>query len=114
MEYGYKGVCDLKAFVVLTETGRTVEYLSRMRPRLPIIALSGSVSTLDQLQLSFGVTPAHFDFSKVKGVDLNAVISTVLDTDLVEENDKVVMIYGEVWGEPGLTSVVRVQEIVTQ
>jgi pyruvate kinase len=113
MEYGFRGVCDLKAFVVLTETGRTVEYLSRMRPTLPIVALSKSLQTLDVLKLSWGVEPLYFDYMKSEGeVDIKAALRVVKDQGLLRAGEKVVMIYGEIWGEPGLTSVVRVQEVV--
>lgn len=112
MEYGYKGVCDLKAFVVLTETGRTVEYLARMRPSLPIMALSNSRKTLDQLKLSWGVISVFFDFSKVETLDIRPVLEVVKKERLIHEGEKVVMIYGEKWGEPGLTSVVRIQEVI--
>ena len=40
MKSGYHGACDLQAFVVLTETGKTVQYLSRLRPDLPVYALT--------------------------------------------------------------------------
>jgi pyruvate kinase len=112
MEYGYKGVCDLKAVVVLTETGKTVEYMARMRPRLPIFALSKSIKTLDQLKLMWGVVPVWFDYSKKHEPDIRTAVQLIKKEGLVKEGDKVVMIYGEKWGEPGLTSVVRVQEVI--
>jgi pyruvate kinase len=106
MEFGYRGVCDLKAFVVLTETGKTAEYLSRMRPSLPIIALTGDMSTADQLKLNWGVEPRLYNFTKQESVDVRQVIKQVRDLDMVKQGDKIIMIYGEIWGEPGLTSVV--------
>jgi pyruvate kinase len=112
MEYGYKGVCDLKAFVVLTETGRTAEYLARLRPTLPILGLSGNLKTLDQLKLSWGVIPVEFNYEKDQGPDIAAVLETLKQRLLVHTGEKVVMVYGESWGEPGMTSVVRVQEVV--
>jgi len=112
MDFGYKGVCDLKAFVVLTETGRTANYLSRMRPKLPIYGMTGNKKTLDQMQLSWGVIPVPHDYSKNEKTDIAAVVASVKASGVVEPGDKVVMIYGEIWGKPGLTSVVRVQEIV--
>jgi pyruvate kinase len=112
MDYGYKGVCDLKAFLVLTETGKTTEYLSRMRPGLPIISLSKSKKTLDQMKLSWGVVPVDYDFTKHEPVNIESVLNRVKKENLIHSGDKVIMIYGERWGEPGLTSVVRIQEVI--
>lgn len=112
MNLRYRGVGDLKAFVALTETGRTVEYLSRLRPRLPIFALSSDKKTLDQLKLSYGVQPVYYDYSKEEQVKVAPVMERVKEVGGVAPGDKVVMIYGEEWGEPGLTSVVRIQEVV--
>jgi pyruvate kinase len=112
MEFGFKGVGELKAFVVLTETGRTVEYLSRLRPSMPIFSLSKSEKTLDQLKLVWGAIPVHFDFEREPDVDIKAVIRTISELGWVHHGEKVVMIHGEEWGTAGLTSVIRVQEVV--
>lgn len=112
MECGYRGVCDLDAFVVLTETGRTVDYLSRLRPGLPILALTNNETTRDQLKLSWGVEPIFFEYSKNKRINIKAIVNMLAEKKLVNHGRKVIMIYGELWGTPGLTSVIRVQEIV--
>lgn len=111
MEYGYRGVCDLEAFVVLSETGRTVEYLSRLRPELPIFALTHNQKTLDQLKLSWGVTPVYYDYSKEKKLDERKVVQMLLAQGMVTRGKNVVMVYGEALGKPGLTSVIRVQHV---
>lgn len=112
MECGYDGVCDLKAYVVLTETGKTAEYLSRLRPRMPIYALSHSWKTLDQLNMVWGVIPVHYPYEKVPQIDIGKILTALKKQNVLEKGDKVVLIHGERWGESGYTSVVRVQEVV--
>ncbi|MFC1749928.1 pyruvate kinase [Pseudomonadota bacterium] len=112
MECGYRGVCDIDAFVVLTETGKTVDYLSRMRPELPIFALTNSNKTRDQLKLSWGVEPIYFEYDKNEYINVNAMVHMLAAKKLVKKGRKVIMIYGELWGTPGLTSVIRVQEVI--
>ena len=112
MKSGYHGACDLQAFVVLTETGKTAEYLSRMRPDLPIYALSQKNLTLDQLKLSWGVIPVYCEtYSKHEKIDEVEVINCLKNFGFLEEGKQVIMIYGEKMGKPGLTSVVRLQKI---
>ena len=112
MKSGYHGACDLQAFVVLTETGKTVQYLSRLRPELPIYALSQKHITLDQLKLSWGITPVYCEtYSKKEKIDERDVINHLKSLGYLEDGRQVIMIYGEVMGKPGLTSIVRLQEI---
>lgn len=112
MQFSFHGACDIKAFVVLTQTGQTAEYLSRLRPSLPIIALSEDDKTLDQLKLSWGVVPLKYDYTKQKQTDIAKILEYVSQHAEVNHGDKVIMIYGEKWGSPGHTSVIRVQEVV--
>lgn len=109
---GFHGVCDVKAAVVLTETGKTAKYLSRLRPKMPIIAMSASEKTLDELKLVWGVEPISFEYEKKKKVSVQEVLALLTQAAKVLPGDKVVMIHGEIWGEEGLSSVVRVQEVV--
>lgn len=112
MKSGYRGTCDLEAFVVLTETGKTAAYLSRFRPELPIYTLSQNAQTLDQLKLSWGVTPILYeDYSKAEKLDEQGVVNFLKEKKLVNEGKQVIMVYGEMMGKPGLTSVVRVQKV---
>jgi pyruvate kinase len=112
MESGYKGTCDLEAFVVLTETGKTCTYLSRLRPHLPIYALSQNQQTLDELKLSWGAVPVYYEgYSKQPQLDVREAIDHLKNKGLLHEGKQVIMIYCEVMGKPGLTSVVRVQKV---
>ena len=56
--------------------------------------------------------PVPYDFTKEEAPNIKAILREIKQERLIHEGDKVVMIYGEKWGEPGLTSVVRVQEVI--
>lgn len=96
-----------KAFVLLSETGRTANYLSRLRPNLPILAMSGEEKTLDQLQLVWGVKPVYYAYSHQHPIDVKPLMKHLVEVGYLKNRDRVVMIYGEKWGKPGQTSVVR-------
>ena len=108
---------NVKAFVVITETGMTARMLSRLRPDLPIIALVNNNQIRDQLCLSYGVIPLVLkkgsNLYKQKGVtDIKSIIKCVKKTNIVKKKDKVIIVYGEDWGTPGKTSIMRIQEVL--
>lgn len=112
IECGYQGVCDLSAVVVLTETGTTARYLSRLRPKLPILAVTTNAKVRDQMKLYWGVKPYLFHFKKQSEMSIKEIIKFLKDQKVIKSGQNVVMIYGELWGKPGLTSVVRIQAVV--
>ncbi len=106
----------VKAFVVMTETGMTARMLSRLKPNLPIIALTNNNKVRDQLCLSYGVVPLILEYKtdiyKQKDIsDIRVILERTKDSGLVEEGDKVIVLYGEDWGTPGKSSIMRIQEI---
>jgi pyruvate kinase len=102
---------SIRAFVVLTETGQTARYLARLRPEKPILALSSDKKTLDRLQLVWGVQPVFYDYAKDEETETRAVLLQLREQEWLKRGDQVVVVYGERWGKPGETSVVRVQEV---
>lgn len=108
---------NIKAFVVLTETGMTSRMLSRLRPNLPIYSLTRHKHIADQLCLVWGVTPLYYNFGtnsydKKESTHIQQILSVVKKEGVVKKGDKVIMIYGEDWGTPGKTSVIRIQEVI--
>ncbi len=107
----YDGDNHVKAFVVLTETGKTAQRLSRLRPNLPIYALSGELQTLDRLKLVWGVEPVAYEYAKDEETNTRAVLKQLTEKQYLHNGEKVIVIYGERWGKSGETSVVRIQEV---
>ena len=109
---GTKKVLDLAAMVVLTETGKTARYLSRLKPCLPVLVVSNNPKTRDQLEMSWGTKPYHFSLGKKSELSIQKVLKFLKAQKELKKGDKVVMVYGDSWGEPGLTSVARIQTVV--
>jgi pyruvate kinase len=112
IECGYKGVCDLSAVVVLTETGTTVRYLSRLRPKLPVIGVTANKKTRDQMKLYWGVKSVYFKFKKKSEMSVRKILEYLKQEKQINKGENVLMIYGELWGKPGLTSVIRIQTVI--
>ncbi len=106
----------VKAFVVMTETGMTARMLSRLKPDLPIIALTNKEKVRNQLCLSYGVIPLILDYGKSmhkqkNAPDIKIILDRIKESSYVKKRDKIIAIYGEDWGTPGKTSIMRIQEI---
>lgn len=107
----------IKAFVVLTETGMTARMIARLRPKIPIVALTRSKSVADKLCLVYGVSSLIHNFEnkstydKKETVHIQRILNVIKKYHVVKTGDKVIMIYGEDWGTSGKTSVVRIQEV---
>ena len=101
----------IRAYVVMTETGKTARLLAKLRPTVPIYALSDRVGTLDKLKLNWGLEPVHFAYDKNRETKPREVLAVMVERGILNVGDKVIVIYGERWGEAGQTSVVRIQEV---
>ena len=94
----------------------TPQMLSRLRPNLPILALTDNKKVKDQLCLLYGVVPLFFkkagDLYKKRNVsDIKKILYYVKNSGYVKKGEKVIVIYAEDWGTGGKTSIVRIQEI---
>jgi pyruvate kinase len=104
----------IKAFLVLTKGGMTAQMLSRLRPKIPIIAITDDKYLAKRLALVFGVFPFYLkiDIYKKKGVaDIKKLLAIVKKEGFAKSGEKVILIYAEDWKSKGQTSVIRVQEI---
>ena len=107
---------NVKAFVVMTETGMTARMISRFRPNLPIIALTNDDKIRDQLCLSYGVIPLMLgnkaDIYKQRNVsDIEIILDCVKKSNYIKKGDRIIVVYGEDWGTPGKTCIMRIQEV---
>lgn len=78
--------------VILTESGESARNLSRLHPKLPIIAVTAQVHTYFTLSLVYGVAPILVDAS-ISG-DFLAVIDELKRRQLIGAGQKVVMTHG--------------------
>ena len=106
----------VKAFVAVTRTGMTARMLSRLRPNLPILALTDDKKVRDQLCLLYGVTPLYFKnrndlYKKRSSSDVEKILNYVKRSGYVKKREKVIILYAEDWGTPGKTNIVRIQEV---
>ncbi len=104
---------DLRAQAILTATatGRTALVVSRYRPRAPIVAATNSVQTYHRLALIWGVHSVLVEIAPDSDSMMEATIEAADKTNLVKENDVVVITGGVPVGRPGSTNFIKVHRV---
>jgi pyruvate kinase len=97
------------AIVTPTESGSTARWVSKLRPRQPILALSQHLSTVRRLNLCWGVHP--FLIPEWKDTDEMIERSKRMPKELgiASKGEKIVIIAGVPIGIPGTTNLIKVE-----
>jgi pyruvate kinase len=97
------------AIVTPTESGSTARWVSKLRPRQPILALSQHLSTVKRLSLCWGVHP--FLIPEWKDTDEMIERSKRIPKEfgIASKGEKIVIIAGVPIGIPGTTNLIKVE-----
>ncbi len=99
-----------QAFIVYTLSGKTALLLSKMRPTIPIIALSSSRRTVRQLTLAFGISPQLIEDAADTDTMLALGEELVLRKNLLEPGTKVIILSGS-QKVPGGTNIMQIKRV---
>ncbi len=102
---------DAKAIFAFTNGGSTARLISRFRPEMPILALTGNLKTYHQLALFWGVIPV--DPGEAKNV-LEAFTMTscfAMKRKIVHYGDLVVVTAGSPFGVSGTTNMIVIESV---
>lgn len=103
---------DARAIVVLTESGSTALWMSRIGTAVPIYALSPSELTLGLMTLYRGVVPIKFDSVSTIHVDVNKAVSLKLEENgAVKAGDLIIVTSGDYSGISGGTNKIQVLQV---
>jgi len=102
---------DPALIVALTHTGTTALLVSKQWLRVPILAVSDSVSTCRRMALYRGVTSVHSP-DLIRHEDLAAAVERMArERKLVVPGDRILIISGYFPGKPGGTDTLRVHTV---
>jgi pyruvate kinase len=96
-------------FLVFTQTGRTVQLISRYRPLCPIFAFAHEKKTVSFLTVHFGVEPFYLKITQKKEVTSKAVFNAIdflKKRKLIQKGEILIALHGFNWGEKGSTSTI--------
>lgn len=100
-----------KAIFVFTNSGFSARALSRLRPEIPIIALTPHVKVYHQLALEWGVTPALSSDQKNIQEAFIQISNFALSQKIVQLGDLVVVVAGDPFGISRTTNTMIVETI---
>ncbi|MBE0699290.1 MAG: pyruvate kinase, partial [Anaerolineaceae bacterium] len=90
---------DVSAIAVFTQAGRTALYMSKARPRVPILAFTPDSRTYQRLGLLWGVTPYLVPFATTVETMLTHVETAMMASSNLTPGQQVVLISGFPVGE---------------
>jgi pyruvate kinase len=104
--------CGAVALAVLTETGQAAALLSRLRPRMPILAFTRDEDVYNALALNWGVRPFHLAeaYSNLDEA-VETVMRETLASGVAARGDRIVIVAGLPLARQGTTNVIRVETI---
>ena len=100
-----------KAIVTPTESGSTARWVSRFRPKQPILALSRHLSTVRRLNLCWGVYPVLVSDWKDTDEMLERSKRMPKELGMTSEGEKIVIIAGVSISIPGTTNLIKVEVV---
>ena len=104
----YSSSC--KAIFAFTSSGSTARLLSRLRPSMPIVAVTPFAKTFHQLAFNWGVVPVHRSSQTLREA-YEIASSYALENNYVEYGDLVLMTAGTPFGIAGTTNMMVVESI---
>ncbi len=100
-----------KAIFAFTSSGATARLVSRLRPEMPIVALTTREKNYHQLAFNWGVVPVFSDQCKNAKEAFAAVSAYALAEHMIAFGDVVVVTAGVPFGKKGSTNMMMVENI---
>lgn len=102
---------NAKAIFAFTSGGSTARLLSRLRPPMPIVAITPNEKCYHQLSFSWGVVPFFSNVPKSFSEAFEAISIFALEKQYVSYGDLVVVTAGSPFGISGTTNTMIVESI---
>lgn len=102
---------NAKAIFAFTRGGSTARLLSRLRPKMPVIAMTENVKTYHQMAFNWGVIPYKSEPCSSLDEGFKKISDFALERQLVSNGDLVVMTAGTPFGISGTTNMMIVESI---
>ncbi|MDA3899825.1 MAG: pyruvate kinase [Spirochaetes bacterium] len=102
---------DAGAIIVLTVSGSTAFFISRLRPSIPIIAITPNKKVYYQLALNWGICSFQSEMYDDFEIMLKNAIDITRASGIVENGREVVIVAGIPVGKRGSTNCIRVETI---
>lgn len=102
---------NIKAIFVFTSSGASARLLDRLRPEMPLLAMTPKEKTYHQMSLYWGVTPVLCDPCSNVSEAFNTLSNYALKHGFVKYGDLVALTAGTPFGVSGTTNMMMVESI---
>jgi len=102
---------NIKAIFVFTSSGGSARLLDRLRPEMPLLAMTPNEKTYHQMSLYWGVTPVLCDYCSKVSEAFNVLSTFALKHGFVNYGDLVALTAGTPFGISGTTNMMMVESI---
>lgn len=102
---------NAKVIFAFTRGGSTARLISRLRPKMPIIAMTGFIKIYHQLAFNWGVIPVFYPNCQSIQEGFKQISAYALENHLVSYGDLVVVTGGTPFGISGTTNMMMVESI---
>lgn len=102
---------NAKAIFAFTRGGSTARLLSRLRPKMPIIAMTSHEKSFHQLAFNWGVIPFYYPSCQTIREGFEKISNFALENHLACYGDLVVVTAGNPFGVSGTTNMMIVESI---
>lgn len=102
---------NAKAIFTFTSGGSTARLLSRLRPSMPIVALTSSEKCYHQMSINWGVIPILDNYYASLTEAFARISSIALERNIVSYGDLVVLTAGSPFGISGTTNMMIMENI---
>ena len=97
--------------VAFTQSGDTARRMSRLRPRIPIVAFSPLMKTQRELTLSWGIRTIQTPTVQATDEMVRQVDQKLKEKGIAQDGERIVIVAGTPTGRPGRTNSLRVHKI---
>ncbi len=101
----------IKTILVFTRSGLTARSIARLRPKVPIVAVTSEQKTVEELSLSYGVKAIKAKIAEGQFSLPNDVINGLIKSNEVQKGDTVVVIHGQNYYKEGSTNALALLTI---
>lgn len=102
---------NAKAIFAFTTSGQTARLVSRLRPPMPVIAVTPKIKNYHQLAFNWGVFPVHCEGCKNSKEAFSAASHYALAHHIISFGDVVVVTAGAPFGKKGTTNMMMVENV---
>lgn len=101
-------ITKIKFILVFTNSGRTARSISRLRPKVPVIAVTKEQKTVEEMTVSYAVEGYRSSLSEGVFSLPNKTIDQLLESGRLEAGESILVVHGQHYYDEGSTNSVAI------